>query len=293
MFLLQAHRTWMTWALSLPPLLWTCLILFKITPITKLRSVTPVGQDYVVTWMKPGWQTNLPALSDVKVLFQNQLLIISTRQKSSRRVEGVEISPRPVLLQLNCPGIYSDSMWESDGWCGWWFASVRVVGNSQPNRITLELWRIWMRRSSASCGRSCGRIYMRHPHWLRCQSWDARKTRVEIAVITITNRFFPQFSLPIRLYIPLVPPGISVLLLHFRGPQSPEIGLDRASLYDPRRTTQRLLQLFLRSHPVRKSSLQFSYLMPNPWLTRQGTLLRSSSFSSQDDSWGARLPFSS
>lgn len=46
-----------------------------------------------------------------------------------------------------------------------------------------------------------------------------QKSGSAIVVITTSNQFFPQFSLPIRLYIPLVLPGIYVLLLRFRGPR--------------------------------------------------------------------------
>lgn len=104
---------------------------------------------------------------------------------------------------------------------------------------------------------------MRHSHWFNILTLGFQKSRSAIVVITTSNQFSPQFSLPIRLYIPLVLPGISVLLLRFRELRSPEIGLGRANPCDLRKITQRLLQLSLRSRPVQKSSLQPSYLTPN------------------------------
>lgn len=91
--------------------------LFKIIiPIAKSRSARPSRQDHVVFYMKSRWKPNLPALSDVKILLQNQLLIISNRQQSCWRVERrCEVPTQNQYRVLYMLGFHA----RSNVRCGW------------------------------------------------------------------------------------------------------------------------------------------------------------------------------
>lgn len=116
-FFLQDQRTSITWALPLTTLLKICLILFKlIIQSTKPRPARPTVQDHVVFNMKSRWKPNLPALSDVKRLLQNQLLIISNHQQSCWRVErGVKFPPKINLVSSICLDSMQESMFDVVG----------------------------------------------------------------------------------------------------------------------------------------------------------------------------------
>lgn len=109
-------------------------------------------------------ELNLPALSDVEVLLQNQLLIISNHQypcwRIDRRVEDSH-KAHPVTSRF-------DLIQKAMSKCSWWFAGhswfVRHPNSHCPG--TLE---------DLENERSYGRNHMRHSHWLISQPWDASK----------------------------------------------------------------------------------------------------------------------